>query len=155
MTARLHTLGTAALAAAALTLMTGAAQAADPIVGAWLGTIQPADCSSGEPLPAPAHRGMLLYQHGGTLVNTDTNLTGRGPGFGTWWRDGSGYQTRFTFLRVENGVFVGTTVVERSVELGADRHSSQGLAVVRLYDPVGNLIPVGPFCSRDSGLRLP
>ena len=155
MSTRLHTRGTAALATAALALMTGAAQAADPIVGAWLGTIQPADCATGEPLPAPAHRGMLLYHHGGTLTNTDANLTGRGPGFGTWWREGQGYQTRFTFLRIDNGTAVGTTLVSRTVELGADGKSSQGFAVVQLYGMGGNLLPVGPFCSRDNGVRLP
>lgn len=154
MNARLHTRGTAALAAAALALMTGAAQAADPIVGAWLGTIQPADCNTGQPLPAPAARGMLLYHHGGTLANTDTNITGRGPGFGTWWRDGEGYRTRFTFLRIANGSAVGTTLVARSVALAADRMTSQGFAVVHLYDMEGNL-QGGPFCSLDSGVRLP
>ncbi len=154
MTIQMHTRGAVALAAAALALMTGAAQAADPIVGAWLGTIQPADCNSGEPLPAPASRGMLLYHHGGTLTNTDTNLTGRGPGFGTWWRDGETYQTRFTFLRIANGMPVGTTLVARTVAMAANHKSSQAFAVVHLYDLTGNL-QAGPFCSRDSGVRLP
>jgi len=142
------------LAAAALALGTGTAHAADPIVGAWLGTVQPADCSTGQALPAPAHRGMILYHHGGSLTNTDTNIAGRTPGFGTWWRDGQGYQTRFTFIRVTGGQPVGTTLVSRSVGLGADGQSSQGFAVVNLYDMESNLV-AGPFCSIDTGVRLP
>jgi hypothetical protein len=154
MSARRHSRRNAVLTTAMLALTSGAALAADPIVGAWLGSIQPADCVSGDPFPVPAARGMLLYHHGGSLTNTDTNIAGRTPGFGTWWRDGAGYQTRFTFIRVAGGQAVGTTLVARSVALGADGRSSQGFAIVHLYDMDGNL-QAGPFCSRDSGVRLP
>lgn len=153
MNARLHTAWKAALAASALALATGAAQAADPVVGAWLGTVRPADCTTGDLLPAPASRGMLLYHHGGTLTNTDTNIAGRTPGFGTWWRDGDGYQTRFTFIRIAGGQPVGTTQVSRRVGLSADRTASEAFATVYLYDLEGN-VQAGPFCSRDSGVRL-
>lgn len=141
-----------ATASATASLLAVPALAADPIVGNWQSTVELFDCAGGSPL-GPPFTNMTLFNHGGTLTETNvSNPAERGPAFGSWRHDAGAYVGRFDFLRFAGGNYIGTTRVQFRRELGADRNTSSGTAEFDFLDPGGNV--VFSACSRFTSVRL-
>ena len=104
--------------------------AADPIEGVWEGTATLTHCTTGAVLAT--FSAASVYHRGGTMGDTNSSpAPSRGPGFGTWTRDGATYTIKFRFFAYDNtGALIGTRRVTRSVTLGptgddGDRHERQ------------------------------
>jgi hypothetical protein len=129
-----------------------AARAADPIVGVWIADAARVDCNSGAVLAS--FKGMQVFHHGGTLTDTNSAApTTRGPGFGTWWRDGEHYVARFRFARYfPDGNLDGYTVVTRTAVLGDGGDMAMATSTIEIRN--ASDFVVARACARDTAQRL-
>ncbi len=140
------------------------------IVGAWRTAVTLRNCQTGLPL-APASRGLLTFNEGGTLseYNASPALSPamRSPGHGVWERL---REHEYSFVFIINrydasGVFIGTTKIRAALELGASgnvftnnaaisasRNVFTTNAAVEIFDASDNLI--GRGCATSVGTRI-
>lgn len=130
-----------------------AIESADPVEGLWDSIATARDCASGQALAT--FRGMNLFHRGGTLSDTNAAPTvTRGPGFGTWKRNGAGptYTATFRFfLYNPDGSFAGLQRVTRNLTLSADGNSTTSNNTAQTIDPAGNV--VANLCVTDVSTR--
>lgn len=125
------------------------------IVGAWETTVQPRDCTTGDPLGQP-FPGVLTFNLGGTVAEYGANpmTPYRTPGTGTWSHEGRGiYTLRFSFIPLTPaGVPVGRLRVTQVGELSrfSDEQTSSGSFVLTNF--AGQVIGTG--CSSATAVRL-
>lgn len=134
-----------------LLISAGAAQASDNIVGVWWSEVSRVDCSTGATLGS--FTGMQTFHLGGTLTDTNSqNPASRGPGMGTWSRQGPDVLTRFRFMLFNAGAWTGTAVVTRKVTPGPGGDTAIGQGTSEVYTPGGQLVATG--CTRDVSVRV-
>ena len=118
---------------------------ADPIVGSWMVTVN----RPGFPLI----KSLQTYTKGhGLLENANVRDTVRSPAQGAWKRDGDRrYAATMIFFRYDpnNGAYLGTVKLRRTIELAPDGQSFTAVSVGELRDPEGNLLP-GSNTRRDT-----
>jgi hypothetical protein len=129
-----------------------AQDAADPMEGVWENAVAQRDCTTQAVVASV--RGLQVYHHGGTLEDASGAPTSaRSVGFGVWSRSGDTVTTKFRFFRYgTDGTLAGSSVVERTITLGADGRSVTGTSQVTLLDVTGNT--VGRGCATDTGTRF-
>ncbi|MFL6662598.1 MAG: hypothetical protein ACJ8G7_10470 [Rhizobacter sp.] len=129
-----------------------AQDAADPMEGVWENTVTQRDCTTQAALAS--FRGLQVYHRGGTLTDTGGGPTAtRSAGFGVWTRSGDTVTTKFRFFRYNaDGSPAGSSIVARTVTLGADNKSVTGASQVTVLDTAGNTVAQG--CSTDTGTRF-
>ncbi|MBA2606533.1 MAG: hypothetical protein H0U96_06665 [Acidobacteria bacterium] len=139
------------------------------IVGAWRTAVTQRNCQTDLPL-APASRGLLTFNEGGTLseYNAGPALSPamRSPGHGVWLRL---REREYSFVFIINrydasGVFIGTTKIRAALELGASGNFFNDAAIsasrnvfttnaaVEIFDASDNLI--GRGCATSVGTRI-
>ncbi len=140
------------------------------IVGAWRTAVTLRSCQTGLPV-APASRGLLTFNEGGTLseYNAGPGSTPamRSPGHGVWERlREHEYSLVFIINRYDaSGVFIGTQKIRAALELGASgnvftnnaaisasRNVYTTNAAVEIFDASDNLI--GRGCATSVGTRI-
>ena len=124
----------------------------DPVVGVWIPEVTQRDCASGAPLAV--FKGFSVLHHGGTLSETNPSPPStRGPGFGTWERDRTGYRMKFRFIRYyPDGNLAGYVVVRRTFTLSQDRNTTTGESQTEIQDPAGTVLFTN--CATDVATRL-
>jgi hypothetical protein len=140
-----------ALAAVALSAA-ASAHASDNIVGLWWGSVERIDCASGATLAT--FTGMQTFHLGGTMSDTNSQSpVARGPGMGTWERQGNKVVSKFRYLGyAPDGTWIFTAVVNRTITLGPDGNTASGTSETALYNPLGQQIAAG--CARDESVRI-
>ena len=145
------------------------------IVGAWRTAVTQRNCQTGVPL-APASRGLLTFNEGGTLSEFNAGPASppamRSPGHGVWERL---REHEYSFVFIINrydasSVFIGTQKIRATLELGArelgasgnvftnngaisaSRNSYTANASVEIFDAGDNLI--GRGCATSVGTRI-
>jgi hypothetical protein len=112
--------------------------------GVWDVTVTIRD-ADGNPLRS--FRAMNMYMLGGQFeeFGVGTPPGQRGPGMGTWKREGSGrYGAMLEFFRFNvDGTFAGTQKVTRTIELNAREDSFTSTSTIQILDINGQLIQVG------------
>lgn len=125
------------------------------IVGAWETTVQPRDCTTGDPIGQP-FPGVLTFNAGGTVAEFGANPATpyRTPGTGVWTSEGRGiYTLRFSFIPLTpQGVAIGRLRVTQVGELSrfSDEQTSSGSFVLTGFN--GTVIATG--CSSATAVRL-
>lgn len=125
------------------------------IVGAWETTVQPRDCTTGDPIGQP-FPGVLTFNLGGTVAEYGANPANpyRTPGTGVWSHEGRGiYTLRFSFIQLTPaGAPVGRLRVTQVGELSrfSDEQTSSGSFVLTGFN--GTVIATG--CSSATAVRL-
>jgi hypothetical protein len=129
-----------------------AQQAPDPIQGVWEGAVTIRDCTSGNPLAT--FRGSQVFHAGGTMGDTNNAPTStRGPGFGTWTRDGDTYTARFRFFTYDGtGAPTGTGRTTRTFTISADGKTTNSTNTAVFEDSAG--VVVRTTCGTDVGTRV-
>lgn len=124
----------------------------DPVVGVWSPSVTLRDCASGTVIGQV--KGLSVLHHGGTLSETTASPpASRGPGVGTWQRQGDGYVSAFRFVRyLPDGSFAGITVIRRQFTLNGDG-TQTGESRLELQDPAGTVVATA--CASDVTTRLP
>jgi hypothetical protein len=137
--------------AAAIASAAGATQA-ETIEGVWWSTVTRVDCSTGA--EQGSFTGMQIYDQGGTLIDTNsTSPASRGPGMGTWKRDGQNIAMRFRFMLFNpTGQWIGTAVVTRTMTPSPDGETAVASSTATAYNPAGDQI--GGSCTRDVSVRV-
>ncbi|MDQ3323180.1 MAG: hypothetical protein M3525_12235 [Acidobacteriota bacterium] len=135
------------------------------IVGAWRTVVTPRNCQTGLPV-APASRGLLTFNEGGTLAEYNSpgpNPALRSPGHGVWeQRSGGGriyssvfrnYSSVFVINRYDaSGVFISSQKIRTALELSADGNGFTTNAAIEIFDANDNLIGTG--CATAVGTRI-
>ena len=135
------------------------------IKGAWRTAVTQRNCQTGLPL-APALRGLLTFNEGGTLSEYNSpgpNPAVRSPGHGVWERKNGLQQNLFSpikqysFVFVVNrydasGVFISSQKVTATLELSASGNGFTTNAAVEIFDASDNLIGTG--CATGVGTRI-
>jgi hypothetical protein len=124
----------------------------DPIEGVWEGTATLTNCTTGAVLTTFA--AASVYHRGGTMGDTNATPTvTRGPGFGTWTRNGSTYTIKFRFFAYDNtGALLGTRRVTRTVTLAANGQTATGTNSNELFNAAG--MSQGLSCGTDTSTRV-
>ncbi len=127
------------------------------IKGAWRTAVTQRNCQTGLPL-APAFRGLLTFNEGGTLAEYNSpgqNPALRSPGHGVW-EQGFGrrdYSFVFVINRYDaSGVFISSQKVRAALRLSASGNSFTTNAAVEIFDANDNLIGTG--CATGVGTRI-
>jgi hypothetical protein len=129
------------------------------LVGVWLVTITPRNCTTGDPIPSAAFESLFTFHNDGTMLVSFRNNTlalERTAAHGLWRRDlgWSDYLFKFVHLRrsVSTGLFAGkqesggTLVLSES----GDEFTTDALTIVFNTDG----IPGTPSCSNSVGTRF-
>jgi hypothetical protein len=129
------------------------------LTGAWLVTIMPRNCATGDSLPNLAHEALFTFHEDGTLSvwaqNNSITLT-RSPSHGIWKAGKHGnYRLTFVHLRysLETGKYLGRQDAVATITLqgrGGDEFSMDSSATV--YDADGTV--AARACSNSTGVRL-
>lgn len=129
-----------------------AQQTPDPLEGVWEGPVTLRDCASGNAVAT--FRGSQAFHHGGTMSDTNSNPTvTRGPGSGTWVRNGATYTIKFRFFTYDNtGAPTGTARVTRTVTLSADGKTATSTNSSVLEDTNGATLR--STCGTDVGTKV-
>ncbi|HXH70956.1 MAG TPA: hypothetical protein VNI60_11560 [Pyrinomonadaceae bacterium] len=134
------------------------------IKGAWRTAVTQHNCQTGLPL-APASRGLLTFNEGGTLAEYNSpgqNPALRSPGHGVWEQHrskrnfsfgGRNYSFVFMINRYDaSGVFISSQKVRAALRLSASGNSFTTNAAVEIFDANDNLIGTG--CATAVGTRI-
>jgi hypothetical protein len=129
------------------------------LVGVWLVTITPRNCTTGDPIPSAAFESLFTFHNDGTMLVSFRNNTlalERTAAHGLWRRDlaWSDYSFKFVHIRrsVSTGLFAGkqesggTLVLSES----GDEFTTDGGTIVFNTDG----IPGAPSCSNSVGTRF-
>lgn len=124
----------------------------DKIEGVWEAVVTATNCSTGAPLATFV--GAAVYHRGGTFTNTDASPTvTRGPGFGTWVKNGATYTVKFRYYQYDTaGVLLGTRRVTRTATVAADGNSQTATVSTELFSPAGASLGTG--CLTDVSTRV-
>jgi len=134
----------------------------DGLVGAWRTAVTLRNCQTGLPL-APASRGLLTFNEGGTLSEYNAGPASppamRSPGHGVWEQNDNRGNYSFVFVinRYDaSGVFIGIQKITATLALSSDFLSVDGIynAIARfeIFDARDNLIGTG--CATSVGTRI-
>jgi len=132
---------------------TAAAEAANPIEGAWEATVTIKDCTSGAVLRT--FKGETLFHRGGTMsADNSLPVPTRSTAFGVWKQDAaSAYTVKFRFLRFNpDGSLAGSQKVVRTIALSADGNSLTSTIVGQVIDAADAVI--APVCGSEVGTRI-
>jgi hypothetical protein len=145
-------------------LAQGRAKPVAPLQGTWQVVISPYVCSTGQPVPNASFRSRVMFNGGGTMIETTSNRAfepgQRSPGLGTWERTG-----RDTYRAVFEAYVLFTSLttnppryqrgeqrIDQLIEMdGPDSWNSS--AAVSFRDEAGT--PVSSGCMTARGTRLP
>ena len=129
-----------------------AQESPDPIEGVWEGSVSVTNCSSGAVLAS--FLGANQFHRGGTMSDTNSSPTAtRGPGFGTWTKNGATYTVKFRFFAYDAaGVLIGTRRVTRIVTLAADGKTATGTNTNELFNTAG--VSLATQCGTDTASRV-
>jgi hypothetical protein len=138
-----------ALLTAALTARTNApdpattgalAVPANRIVGLWSTQGSVSGCATG--VPVIQVRNNLLFHAGGTVTENIPPVTTRNQGMGVWSYDPSTgeYQLHLRFDRFANGVYIGSSTVDRQLLLSTDGQQISGEVRATLYALDGSVL---------------
>ena len=128
------------------------------IVGAWRTAVTQRNCQTGLPL-APASRGLLTFNEGGTLAEYNSpgpNPALRSPGHGVWEQQ-MHHRGNFSLVFMINrydasGVFISSQKIRAALELSADGNGFTTNAAIEIFDANDNLIGTG--CATGVGTRI-
>ena len=136
---------------AAAACLTALSVQADTVEGVLWSNVTRVDCTTGAELLS--FTGMQVYHQGGTMTDTNGgNPASRGPGMGTWKREGQQVNTRFRFMLFNAGAFVGTAVVTRVFTMTPGSDTAMGSGRSEVYNPAGVLVATS--CTRDLSTRV-
>jgi hypothetical protein len=105
---------------------------------------------------ARALKSVQVFTSSGQMIEMATEpQSSRTAQFGVWERtEGGLYAATGVFYRFDpKGNFVGTTKINRTIELGPDGNTFQHIARVGIYDPNDKLVQ--SVVARGSGVRMP
>jgi hypothetical protein len=114
-------------------------EAKDPIEGVWVSQVTITNCQTGATMRQFA--ALNMFNHGGTLADTDTQPpTSHGPAFGTWQNSsGPQYTSGFQLFRFNaDGSFAGTNKVTRTITLGPGGNTFTSMLSITVEDPTGS-----------------
>lgn len=131
-------------------------QGNDRIVDAWLTTVTPRNCETGEPV-MPPFNSMVTHHQGGTIseYGANPNTPFRSPGHGYWHRapGRNNYFMAFTFFPLTPaGQPVGRIRVEQYVNLNGSDEEMESYGTFELRNFAGDLLASG--CSTATGRRF-
>ena len=143
-----------------LTLVVGGANATSAIAktpsesdnqltGTWSVTVN-------RPAPLPPLKSVQVFTSSGALIEmANESQASRTAQYGAWERiDGRRYAATALFYRFDpQGNFVGTTKINKTIELSKDGNTFQHIARVGVYDASDHL--VSTVVGRASGERMP
>lgn len=119
------------------------------LAGTWNVTVD-------RPAPLPALKSVQVFTSSGSLIEmANESQASRTAQYGSWKRiDGRLYAATALFYRFDaQGNFVGTTKINKTIELGADGNTFQHIARVGVYDASDHL--VSSVVARANGVRMP
>ncbi len=119
------------------------------LTGTWNVTVN-------RPAPLPPLKSVQVFTSGGALIEmANESQAGRTAQYGAWERiDGRLYAATALFYRFDaQGNFVGTTKINKTIELGNDGNTFQHIARVGVYDANDKLVQ--SVVGRASGVRMP
>ena len=99
---------------------------ANRIVGLWTTEGTVSGCATGSPVVQV--RNNLLFQAGGTVIENIAPVTTRNQGMGVWSYDPvtGEYRLHLRFDRFANGLYVGSSTVDRQLLPSADGQELSG-----------------------------
>jgi hypothetical protein len=112
----------------------------DPAVGVWLSSVEVRLCHNGQLINS--FTGMQVLHHGGTLSDTNTAPPStRGPGFGTWVREGQTLRATFRFARfTPDGQHEGWARIELASVIAPGGATATGTGRAELEAPDGTVV---------------
>ena len=108
------------------------------------------------PVTLPPLKSVQVFTSSGAMIEmANEPQASRTAQYGAWERiDGRLYAASGTFYRFDSlGKFVGTTKINRTIELGADGNTFQHIARVSVYDASDHLVQ--SVVAKASGVRMP
>ena len=125
----------------------------DPAVGVWLSSVEVRLCQNGALINS--FTGMQVLHHGGTLSDTNTAApTSRGPGFGTWVREGDSIRSTFRFARyTPDGQHEGWARIELVSVLASNGATASGTGRAELEAPDGTVFASACVTAREVRAR--
>ena len=128
-------------------------RAEQSLVGTWRTQVTLVNCTTGQPVGAPAFSALLTFARGGTATETTANSffpAQRSPGHGAWVSQGDqSYRAATTAFISRDGVLVRTQTITQDIEVDDDTFSST--ATTEFFDPSGALVLKG--CATAKGER--
>jgi hypothetical protein len=118
------------------------------LTGTWTVTVD-------RPAPLAPLKSVQVFTSGGTMIEmANEPQAGRTAQYGVWERiEGRLYAATGTFYRFDaKGNFVGTTKINRTIELGPDGNTFQHIARVGIYDASDHL--TSSVVAKASGVRM-
>jgi hypothetical protein len=119
------------------------------LTGTWNVTVN-------RPAPLPPLKSVQVFTSSGALIEmANESQASRTAQYGAWERiDGRRYAATALFYRFDpQGNFVGTTKINKTIELSKDGNTFQHVARVGVYDASDHL--VSSVVGRASGERMP
>ncbi len=125
----------------------------DPLVGSWSATVTLRDCASGNPLPAPPFRAIVVFHAGGTVSEASGPSVRRTPSFGTWSRLSRRlYEASSVLLTYDAaGGATGSQEIRRTIRLEPDGQRFVAETTTLGIDPNGTVVFSG--CARGEATR--
>jgi hypothetical protein len=124
-------------------------ESSNQLTGTWNVTVN-------RPAPLPPLKSLQVFTSSGSMIEmADEPQASRTAQYGSWERiDGRLYAASGTFYRFDpQGNFVGTTKINRTIELAPDGNTFQHIARVGVYDASDHLM--SSVVARASGKRMP
>jgi len=123
------------------------------IEGVWDVSVTVLSCATGAPIFTDPHGAILMFIDGGTLTEI-ADRANRSTGLGTWSHlGGSSYATREKWFEYTmTGMFNGTTVITREIELSKKADEYAATASTEVYNTMGQLINTG--CATSTATRF-
>jgi hypothetical protein len=99
-------------------------------------------------------RNNLLFQAGGTLIENIAPATARNQGMGVWSYDRKTrlYTMHLRFDRFANGVYIGSSTVDRELLMSLDRQQVSGPVRATNYALDGSVVL--ELCGEAESVRL-
>ena len=119
------------------------------LTGTWNVTVN-------RPAPLPPLKSVQVFTSSGALIEmANESQASRTAQYGAWERiDGRLYSATALLYRFDaKGNFVGTTKINKTIELGNDGNTFQHIARVAVYDANDKLVQ--SVVGRASGVRMP
>jgi hypothetical protein len=123
-------------------------ESGNQLTGTWNVTVN-------RPAPLPPLRSVQVFTSSGEMIEMANEWqASRTAQYGVWERiDGRLYAATGIFYRFDSqGNFVGTTKIDRTIELGQDGKTFQHIARVGIYDASEHL--TSNVVARASGVRM-
>jgi hypothetical protein len=114
----------------------GMVRSGNQLAGTWRVTVN-------RPAPQPAITSLQVYTADGSVIEAANDGNARSAGYGSWERvNGRTYAASSTFFRFDpaTGAPVGSTKLDRTIELSPDGQTIGVITHVVVYDVNGNVI---------------